>query len=482
MVRALLLISIFHHIALPAVDGGRHVVPEGHVANGGESLLPDAPAPTGELSRKEFPSDKIPEADIGLSPPEAASLVSDTGSSDTAWPHRRRRSGRRRQRRAPPRNPSTTRTDLTPSGVSTLSGFVPNAERPERFVDSQYIRLERACVSGHDISAPVAPETEGVTGALDDLQQCMNRCNNRQDCLSFEYGRNGEHRHWCSMQNSIDAQGCDGADSHDLYIKQQHIDNRYYTHYPGGCVDGHNIELIHDTPIGECQARCDAHPACEGFEYGTDWGGRYGEDGHQANDCHLQSGSNIIDCNGYEWNWDFYRKAGSSNLVCEGDWKRLTTISPSGSTLGITVGISQSQSSSVTTDVRTTMETSVEAGVVTSGVSVEVGIAVELARSTDFHSDTNWTQTVTPSRNGADQLWQWVYRFEGLNDASGHQVEMCTRHLAVTRVGEEPACLPSRFAHMSEADCPLPDQATHCTSGQFHGGTECIRGGDIHRR
>lgn len=87
MPRALLLISFLPLVALPAVDGGRHVAPAGRVENPDSDLIPDDPEPDGSLTREELatevildeePENPYPDA---LTPEEAASLLSQNASS-----------------------------------------------------------------------------------------------------------------------------------------------------------------------------------------------------------------------------------------------------------------------------------------------------------------------------------------------------------------------------------------------------------------
>ena len=68
-----------------------------------------------------------------------------------------------------------------------------------------------------------------------------------------------------------------------------------YTHYPGTCVNGNNIEMHHGKTVEQCKQICSAMPHCLAFEFGVAHGGG---GGYQPGDCQPQSSASR-NCNGY---------------------------------------------------------------------------------------------------------------------------------------------------------------------------------------
>jgi hypothetical protein len=64
-----------------------------------------------------------------------------------------------------------------------------------------------------------------------------------------------------------------------------------------GCVDGENIEKLHDVTLEECEIKCSANEKCLGVEYFTPSGAKKTNSGYKENDCNLSSSINTAGCN-----------------------------------------------------------------------------------------------------------------------------------------------------------------------------------------
>ena len=78
-----------------------------------------------------------------------------------------------------------------------------------------------------------------------------------------------------------------------------------YTHYPGTCVNGNNIEKHTGKTVEQCKEICSAMSNCVAFEFGVAYGGG---GGYQAGDCQPQSSANRGSCDGSYHNLDLYVK------------------------------------------------------------------------------------------------------------------------------------------------------------------------------
>merc|ERR1719272_543903 len=70
------------------------------------------------------------------------------------------------------------------------------------------------------------------------------------------------------------------------------------------CVHGSNIEMIHNSTVFACAARCDATSNCVAFEFGVDHGG--GSGAYLVGDCQPQSTLNLDGCDGGYFNLDLF--------------------------------------------------------------------------------------------------------------------------------------------------------------------------------
>ena len=86
-----------------------------------------------------------------------------------------------------------------------------------------------------------------------------------------------------------------------------------YDRHERSCIysPSSNIMMIPSQTIPECEALCDAHASCAGFECGATHGGS--DSSRQPGDCHLQSSANMAGCDGGDHNLDFYTPRSDSN-------------------------------------------------------------------------------------------------------------------------------------------------------------------------
>jgi len=85
----------------------------------------------------------------------------------------------------------------------------------EAAIPTNYVHWPKACVGGHNLQ---------LYHELS-IAQCATKCDERSDCLAFEYGVNwvsngGYEARDCHLQSSRDRSNCDGAAYNlDLYVK-----------------------------------------------------------------------------------------------------------------------------------------------------------------------------------------------------------------------------------------------------------------------
>ena len=68
------------------------------------------------------------------------------------------------------------------------------------------------------------------------LEECKNKCDEREGCLAIEYGRNyggegGREEGDCLLQGDTDSSNCNGANWNvDLYVKDCGMDYCFIVH------------------------------------------------------------------------------------------------------------------------------------------------------------------------------------------------------------------------------------------------------------
>lgn len=294
------------------------------------------------------------------------------------------------------------------------------------------------------------------------LDECKRLCDQRSTCKSFEYGHNyggaGYGRPGdCHLQSSSDPSECDGSYyNFDLHIKTSEVCVYGYRRIEGGCVDDRNLEMIHDSNVRECELRCSATPGCKSFEFGHNYGGSgYG----RANDCQLQSGDDDSNCNGFQWNFDLYKRVGSCAQIpsfdASGEWVPLITIPPGGVQRSWTYGSSRTDGQELTSSVTIGLETSVSAGFTSASQTFEMSLSSTM--STSITSEVSETTVFTfepSSQNGSNFLWQWYFYYEERGALFARTISQSFA-MSSDRA-TPPRCLPGYF------------------EDQFHGAQRCV--------
>jgi len=189
------------------------------------------------------------------------------------------------------------------------------------FYARRYIYIPKRCIHGSNI----------VKYKLKSVDQCMDLCDSRSDCLGFEYGMSygGPESYEpmdCQLQSSVDTSDCDGAHYNlDFYQscrvpvptcspskRSDYIPLGCYYYIPRGCVHGSNIVKYTLISVDQCMELCDSRSDCLGFEYGVS---NEGSGSYRPIYCQLKSSADFFDCDGCHYYLDFYAKFSAFNAL-----------------------------------------------------------------------------------------------------------------------------------------------------------------------
>ncbi len=119
---------------------------------------------------------------------------------------------------------------------------------------ADYRRVPEHAISGHNI------QTLGNVTVRD----CQLACDQRGDCVTFDYTRNGKT---CYLQDT--AKGARRSSAYDHYVKlpDTAVSGGHYRLVSQHAISGRNIQTLQDVTVFDCEAACDQRDDCVTFDY-----------------------------------------------------------------------------------------------------------------------------------------------------------------------------------------------------------------------
>jgi len=115
----------------------------------------------------------------------------------------------------------------------------------------------------HDTGGCQGRNELGV-GPAGNVFECAKKCDKKDDCVSFEYQKNGKT---CSLSSSCSQLSLTVNNANDPNYWYRKIINGYVSHDTGGCVGRNELGTFQFDTLTECVAKCNSKDSCASFEY-----------------------------------------------------------------------------------------------------------------------------------------------------------------------------------------------------------------------